>query len=154
MNIAICDDEKIYVDKIAEIVSEKAAESKIKCNFFKCYSGQQLIKLCDQEKIDAIFLDIVMAGINGFETARELMKSRKNLCLVFVSANESVVFDSYEFEPVWFVPKSRFDVLETAVKKVFERVSFYHNNTLKKFINIEGNKVIEIDLRDVAFGFY
>ena len=86
MNIAICDDEKIYVDKIAEIVSEKAAESKIKCNFFKCYSGQQLVKLCDQEKIDAIFLDIVMAGINGFETARELMKSRKNLCLVFVSS--------------------------------------------------------------------
>lgn len=151
MNIAICDDEKIYVDKIAEIILQKASEKDVECNFFRCYSGQQLIEICKKENIDAVFLDVAMPGIDGFETAEQLHSIESNICIVFVSANEAVVFESYKYDPVWFVPKSGLGMLEDAINKIFDRVNYYHRIGLKKTIKIEGNKVIEIDLTEIAF---
>lgn len=150
MNIAICDDEQIFIDKICSNISLIASKNNKKCNFITCTRGDELINICKKQKIDAIFLDIEMPGLNGFETAGELLKTSKNLILVFVSNKESMVFSSYEYRPFWFIPKTQLKLLNTVVDKIIKKIE--KNNSENNFTTLNvGNKVIEICLKEVFY---
>lgn len=151
INIAICDDEQVFIDKISNHLTAVANKYNKKCNILQCRRGDSLIELSQKEKIDVVFLDISMPGINGFETADILLKMRKNLIIVFVSSKERMVFSSYEYKPFWFVPKSQISMLEIVIHKLFDKLE---NEDCKKTyitINIETNRVIEINLDEVAY---
>lgn len=151
MRIAICDDERIYIDTISFYLNKISSKNNKKCDIITCQRGEALIDLCGKEKIDAVFLDISMPGINGFETAEQLLKIRKNLIIVFVSSKESMVFSSYEYKPFWFVPKSQIAMLEIVINKLFEKLDAESTENTLVTINVENNKVIEINLKELAY---
>ena len=47
-----------------------------------------------------------MPEIDGFDLAGQLYLKNPHLKVVFVSNYESIVFDAYEYMPLWFVRKS------------------------------------------------
>lgn len=53
-----------------------------------------------------VFLDWEMPEIDGFDLAGQLYLKNPHLKVVFVSNYESIVFDAYEYMPLWFVRKS------------------------------------------------
>lgn len=151
MKIAICDDEKLYIDTISSYLNKISKEHNKKCDIITCQRGDVLVELCGKEVLDAVFLDISMPGINGFETAEKLIKIRKNLVVVFVSSKESMVFSSYEYRPFWFVPKSQITMLEIVINKMIEKLETESAEDTLITINIENNKVIEINLKELAY---
>lgn len=86
MQIAICDDEKLYIDTISSYVNKISKKHNKKCDIFTCCRGETLVEMCEKEVFDAVFLDISMPGINGFKTAEKLLKIRKNTVIIFVSS--------------------------------------------------------------------
>ena len=61
MNIAICDDEEIYVKRIEEGISRYSNLKKHKCDVTCFNSGKDLIALGESIiKYDLIFLDVRM----------------------------------------------------------------------------------------------
>ena len=151
MKIAICDDEKIYIDTILLYFNKISKRYEKKCDIFTCQRGDQLIDMCNKTIFDAVFLDISMPGMNGFETAEKLLKIRNNMSIVFVSSKESMVFSSYEYKPFWFVPKSQMAMLEIVIAKLFEKIDADSSESTLIAINIEMNKVIELDLKQIAY---
>lgn len=151
MNIAICDDEQLYIDTITSYLLTVSKTNNKGCNILKCNRGDALIELCQKKKIDAVFLDISMPGINGFETAEKLLKIRDNLVIVFVSSKESMVFNSYEYKPFWFVPKSKISMLEIVINKLIKKIEMDENESRSVTINVENNKVIDLNFREIAY---
>lgn len=151
MNIAICDDEKLYIDKISECINKIADKQGIWCDIHTCNNGKKLIDLCKEKKIDAVFLDIAMPGINGFETADELLQIRNNIALVFVSGQEAMVFSSYAYKPFWFVPKSKFAMLEMVTERLIKTVEDNKEKQTVIPVKVESKKVVEIDLEDTMY---
>ncbi len=151
MKIAICDDEKIYIDTISSYLNKISKKHNKECDIFTCNRGDMLIEMCGKQIFDAVFLDVSMQGTNGFETAERLLKIRNNMPVIFVSNEEALVFSSYEYKPFWFVPKSQIAMLETVTDKLFEKLDADLSENTEVAINIENNKVIEINLKEVSY---
>ena len=81
MKIIVVDDE---LHALHDFLSTIIGVEKIEYQFFR--DNEEAISLYAKENpIDGAFLDINMAGINGFELARKLLKIRTNLKISFIT---------------------------------------------------------------------
>ena len=82
MNIAICDDNREYVNILEQYIFN-IQNSDLSCDAF--YSGEELVKTYSmgEGSYDVIFLDMEMDKLNGIETAKELRQEDKTVKIVF-----------------------------------------------------------------------
>lgn len=99
MTIAICDD-------------ERQIREGIKRNIRLIYKDVQIVQFEDAasllsygDKLDILFLDIQMDGINGIEAARRLRKARNNVTIIFVTAIEEYVFQAFDVKAFHYLVK-------------------------------------------------
>lgn len=79
MRILICDDDKLFMEKLCQYIQKYFELKFIKCPELSCYSnGESLI--ADQGEKDILFLDIEMPGMNGIFIGNEL-KNRIRILL-------------------------------------------------------------------------
>lgn len=90
MRIVICDDEAAVRNVLAARTEELCPDAEIFC----CESGEELLAM-DREA-DILFLDIQMPGQNGMETAEKLRDKGDKSILIFVTAIEEYVFQSFD----------------------------------------------------------
>ena len=58
---------------------------------------------------------------------------------------------SYEYSPIWFVPKSQLDYIDTAVYKILKKIENTELESKNISIVVEKNKAAEIDLKSVLY---
>ncbi|MFG6383108.1 MAG: LytTR family DNA-binding domain-containing protein [Lachnospiraceae bacterium] len=119
MRIAVCDDEKLIRDTIAERIKKLYPFYEI----LKYKNGEKLLE--DTIESDIVFLDIQMDGMDGIETAKCLRKRNKKIILIFLTAWEEYVFQAFDVEAFHYLIKPLrkekfYQVLEAAINKVEE----------------------------------
>ena len=88
MNIAICDDEPVFVDYFSKIVNEYFEENGLSCSIFKFYDAKNLVSECcsPDNKIDVAVLDVEMPDYNGIDAAKDIRKFNNDmLSLIHIS---------------------------------------------------------------------
>jgi len=75
MRVMIVDDSKTIV-KIVSILLEKKIDSDLE--IVQCNSGEVALRKLKDIEIDLILLDVVMDGMDGFETCKKLKENSKN----------------------------------------------------------------------------
>ena len=151
MKLAICDDEKTFITRVYERITALSKSKNIDSDIQTFNTGRKLIEACKKEKFDAVFLDIAMPDTDGFDTAKELVKICPDINLVFVSSQESLVFSSYEYSPLWFVPKSQLQLLETAINKIISKIEAKKAANISPSVKMEKNTIIKLDLKEIAY---
>lgn len=83
--IAICDDEKIFTDKLAHMIKQysNAHHHVIDLHLFQ--QAADFIQ-SSLESYDIVFLDVRFGEISGIEVAKALRAKNENAILIFVSA--------------------------------------------------------------------
>jgi CheY-like chemotaxis protein len=69
--ILVVDDEDDILFILRSVLSKKGYIVK------EAYSGEECLKILEDEKPDLIFMDIMMPGINGWEAARKIKTDPK-----------------------------------------------------------------------------
>lgn len=115
--IAVCDDEKSMSEKIEKMVEDFFRKKNTEISVVTYSSGEELLK--SNERIDIIFLDIGMRGMDGIETAGRLRARKFNGFLVFITVLKEMVFQSFEVEPFDYLVKP---VQEEHFEKTMERL--------------------------------
>ncbi len=133
--IGICDDEQADLERIEEALLKSMEKSSMKgsvdCRLFQ--DGEALFESCQREAYDLLFLDIEMPGVDGFELAKRICMGARKCSIIFVSGYESLVFDSWQYSPLWFVRKGMLERdMRLALKKCLEREPFAANCCLFK----------------------
>lgn len=88
-HILLTDDEQIVTDSLAFIL-EKNFPSQVEV--FKASSGSEAINICRSQKIDIIFMDINMPGLNGLDTISEIKQFNPSAVVIILSA-----FDKFQY---------------------------------------------------------
>lgn len=157
VKIAICDDEKLFVGHISEIVRAFFAEQKVDYHVDEFYSGEEFVQL--KEKVgdyDIVFLDMQMKELNGIETARYLRKYGEDTFLVFVTAHAEYAMTGYQVQASWYVIKDYNKMvvdLREALKNILRRIKKDHKVITYKFskvgdVKIRVSNIVYIEYRN------
>lgn len=133
--VAICDDNKPMLDfligKIDDLLTENGFLHKI-CAFS---SGRNFLESHTERPFDVVFLDIVMPEPDGFETAKQVRKISRDTYIIFITTESSLVYESFDFQPFYFIPKSNLKITEERLKYVVNRLSMHMAATEKIMIS-------------------
>ncbi len=110
MRAAICEDEKIYADKLSGSLKKylSAAGEKAEIDIFT--DGTPLIEnLSSCVRYNVIFLDIQLESSDGMDTAEKIRQFDKNVPIIFVTGLENRAADGYAISAFDYIIKSDFD---------------------------------------------
>ena len=133
MNFIICDDEKIFLEELSNKIIECLEKQNIDMNIKVCNSGKKLLNICKTLSVDAIFLDIDIPEMNGFQIAKNVRK---------------LVYESFEYEPFWFLCKSDYErKLDSVLEKVLKKVK----KSKKEFVIKFKEKIIKVRYQEIFY---
>ena len=104
-------------EKIEKLVEDFFRKKNTNISVSEYSSGEELLK--SNERIDILFLDIGMRGMDGIETARKLRECRFHGFLIFITVLKEMVFQSFEVQPFDYLVKP---VQEEHFEKTMERL--------------------------------
>lgn len=104
IKIAVCDDEKYFVDQIRSILVDYGDEIGETIYVEDFYSGISLIENYDC-KYDMIFLDIKMPSIDGVKVAEEIRKKDDAVTIIFLTSLMRRAVDGYKVGAANFLIK-------------------------------------------------
>lgn len=130
IEIGIFDDEPDELVRIGDEVKrslDALNEDEMEVHLF--LNAEEMYEDSHKRSYSLVFLDLKIPELKGFELARLLYMGNQEVKVVFVSSHESMVFDAYEYMPLWFVRKSQLtEDIRRALRKYFQI-------TLKKRLN-------------------
>lgn len=145
MKIAICDDEKVYVESTERIVENFFLHKSIDC-VIKCFSCGEDLVACD-DVFDIVFLDIEMHGINGIEAARHLNKKSKHTKIFIFTSHNRYLDDAMDLNVFRYIDKSSSSERITAgLQKAIDDLQFSDI-----VITTKSNESIIIPKNDIVY---
>lgn len=103
--IAVCDDEKTYLDNIQDAIKRWSEERNVAIDIAAFDNGDSLIEHLKAEKLDMVFLDIMMPLFNGMELAHEIRKNDSVLKIVFLTSSPEFAVESYDVKASGYLLK-------------------------------------------------
>jgi two-component system LytT family response regulator len=94
MTIAVCDDEKIFREKVLQLLMQYKEENAISYDTAFFSSGKELLNY--KESYFLVFLDIEMPGLNGLEVARRIKQKDKETIIVFLTSHPQMMQKAFE----------------------------------------------------------
>lgn len=114
--IGICDDEKIYIKQIKDIILEFSKENAFPVDIIEYENGKQLID--DKIQFHLLFLDIEMKELNGIDLKNLLDKSFNNCKIIFVSNYENRMVDAFGKNVIAFINKKNITEIKRYLKRL------------------------------------
>ena len=146
MRIAVCDDEKAFLNKLRKEISEILNETEYELTEFS--SGEALLDVYNEQKFDIIILDIEMNGINGLDTAREIRKSDRSTVIAFLTSYESFAIQGYEVKAERYILKQQpSNMYKEQLTSLFNEYRLKH----KMFVYNNVNKAFSARLSDIQY---
>lgn len=122
--IILCDDNEQFLKIMKNCVEEECRRVLSETENFEIgaifCNGRDVLEYVTKYQVDVIFLDIDMPDFNGFEVAKVLCDRYKSIKIVFVSAYDNFVYNSFEFCPFAYLRKSH---ISDELPKVFDRIA-------------------------------
>lgn len=142
-NIAICDDEMIFLEKIDNIVSSFIASNRIVANIKHYVEGSFLLHdIANDMYYDIFILDIEMPGIKGTDIAKKIRLHSSKAIIIFVTSHLQYTLCSFELGIFRYIPK---EVLENhlplALQSAFSSIR-YQEDTYYTYINAKRSQKI------------
>ncbi len=103
---AICDDEPAVLDYLYAHILNEFKRQGADIYIDKFTMGKDFLNAHKTEPFDVVFLDIRMPDIDGFDVATELRKLSEKVYIIFITTENTLVYDSFSFQPFDFIPKT------------------------------------------------
>lgn len=146
----ICDDCLGFAEKLKKTIDTYSAKDRE--NEIKVFDSAKALLFTFREKMaDAVFLDIDMPQMSGFEAAEALQGIKEDIPIVFVTGYDDKVYQSYEYQPFWFIRKSHIDDVGAILPRLFKKLDAMAEQK-RQTVNLKTeNSVIEVDIGSLLY---
>lgn len=147
MNLALVDDLPYDLEYLQKLLSEYFSFIHEKPCFSLYSSGEEFLSVFCPGKFDAVFLDNLMDGINGMETARRLRTIDSSLPIIFITTEESFALEGYTVQAMDYILKP---VSKDRLSSVMNRLTGQKRS--RHIIEIKENRMTRyLNLDDVLY---
>ena len=105
MRIAICDDDSRDLLKIASLLGVYRHKSKAELTYASFQNPIELLVSMDSEDYDVLLLDVLMPGMSGMQTAREIRVRNSRIQIVFLTSSPEYAVESYSVQAHYYLLK-------------------------------------------------
>lgn len=132
ISIALCDDETKYLDFYETKINEIANKHHLLVDIIRFKNGESLLFYLEDNpnKFEIIYLDILIDGMTGIETAMQIRKFNEFAKIIFLTSTESFVYNAFEAKASNYLIKSLHD-------DKFETVFLSTVKSLNRFLSKE-----------------
>lgn len=152
LKIAICDDDNNQVQLTKTLID--SVELNIDYDVIVSNSGEELLNCEGLNKIDVVFLDIEMGGINGIQTASSIRDLNKEAIIVFITGFKDYVLDAYELNAYHYlikpISKEKISNLMKGIIKRKEEIEAYQEKIARFTIKTK-EQIIEIRYNEIYY---
>ncbi len=149
VKISICDDDREFLSSFAKVLEREFVAAGGARAFYigPCFdNGRDVLSYLESRPLDALFLDVRMPDISGFEVAREIGKLHPGVLIVFVTAYDESVFEAFDYSPFAFLRKAHADEdLPKIVSRLISKIG--KGERVMRF----KEPAAEIDVGDILF---
>lgn len=149
MRIAVCDDEEIVLRQVRELLGRIAGD------YFDgveidCYQDNgEMLETHQGNGYDIVILDIQMGSLDGFWAAERLSGMEHQCRLIFLSSKEELVFQSFSYEPVYFVRKGPLGRMEEEFRRSFKRIREKLNREIYLSFTGQDDMMVKVPLTEI-----
>lgn len=126
MQIAVCDDDRDELVRIAAILDAYKREKKVSlcCHAFQ--SATELLSAAKSGEYALYLLDILMPAVSGMEAAKEIRSFDQDAELVFLTSSPEFAVESYRYRAKNYLlkpamPEQLFPILDALLAKEEQR---------------------------------
>lgn len=149
IRLAVCDDEKIFLDIVSHHLEVIKRKLSLECTIDVYRSGELLLHRHVEQPYDVLLLDIDMPDKTGFDIAQAIRQNSIKTFIIFVTAKTDLVYSSFEYQPFDFIRKNTGN-LEAELMKVFERLRRHFEQS--RIIEIIESRVpISVAINDIIY---
>ena len=146
LKIGICDDSKIFLICAEKLIRKWSDERRIPVKIYTFNNGDKLVAANTEERLDIIFLDIIMPLLNGMDAARELRQRDKSVKIIFLTSSPEFALESYEVKAQGYVLKPiAYDKLKELLDECAQSFAEEPKNMVNKrvFFHLRSGNIIE-----------
>ncbi|HEX5771520.1 MAG TPA: LytTR family DNA-binding domain-containing protein [Nocardioidaceae bacterium] len=149
LRVLVVDDERPALDELAWLLGRDPRVGDVRTTD----SAAEALRVLQEERVDAVFMDIRMPGLTGLELARVLSRFKEPPPVVFVTAHDEHAVDAFDLNAVDYVLKPvRDDRLAEAVRRVVDAHGATSSPEKKDLIAVElGGRTRFISRGDVRY---
>lgn len=144
LHIAICDDNKIFLQELYNMVDSIIGEEHCIESF---NNPNSLIKYINDNinTVEIVITDIKMPEFNGIQLAKSIKPIHPYVNFIFVTAYVDYIQDVFSVNPVYYIIKPvQKEKLKEAIELAQDRIKYKKGNTLK-FLKKNNTSQIPID---------
>ncbi|MDE6252765.1 MAG: LytTR family DNA-binding domain-containing protein [Lachnospiraceae bacterium] len=105
MKIAVCDDEKEFIDAVCPLLEDWAQQHNIRLTLCRFTDGDDLIAAHRNECMDLIILDVIMPLLSGIDAAKEIREDDSAVPIIFLTSSREFAVDSYDVKAFHYLMK-------------------------------------------------
>lgn len=143
MKIAVCDDESKILEEITSFIEKEFPSARI-----KSYSDGTSFISSGEERPDVLLADIDMPGMSGMDVAATLASENAQTLVVFVTAHDELVYDSFKYHPFAFVRKK---FLEEELRSVLSDCEKEIENQNKRFTFQNASTLVNLAQSEILY---
>ena len=147
MKIAVCDDESKILEEIAAFIKKEFPGHKVEA-FSDGDTFLSAVKTATDAEPDLLLIDIDMPGMSGMDVAAALTCEKAHTLIVFVTAHDELVYDSFKYHPFAFVRKK---FLEDELRSVIADCEKEIAGRNKRFIFQNASKMVNLAESEILY---
>lgn len=146
--VVICDDEEVILKNMSHSIETEFQSRGFRIDKILLTNPVKLQEHLKNQPTDVLFLDIDMPYINGMEIAAWIQEERIPVLLVFVTNQDTLVYQTFRYQPFGFIRKS---VFEEEIGEVIERIALKLQYSEDYVVWQHAGESIKLKLEDIFY---
>ncbi len=151
MRVAVCDDEERFLMQAEKLLHELCEEFFAEVHIDGYTNNLQMLLSHEKEPYDIVVMDIQMAPLDGFAAAERLSQMKQECKLIFLSSKEELVFQSFHYEPVYFVRKGSAERMRAELSRALRRIQEKYYKTVCLYFTGKEGMMERIPLTEIEY---
>lgn len=150
MNVSICDDEDLFLDKISQDLKRIAQDLELNISMALYQSGKEFLEgYIDNPDVDIVFMDILLGNENGYKIASKIRESNQKVKIIFLTSITKYAIKGYEIGATRYLVKPvSFELLKSVFLKTIEEIRI---SNAEYIIEKNDDGIYKIFLSDIVY---